>query len=663
MASSVLGKRSRTLEWTSERTSAAPTATPRAWRAKRRLLTCPASRSKANDENENPFVIARRGYTADDVDELSPAAVKTPRKGRRVATPSESHNGSSWVALSPTKINTHFKSCKILSPKPEEKAKENVNLLPHTPQTPRYRDVTAGKVPITPRRRVTPIGKPWTPRTPRTPSTSNPSVYNVARQLFVRNSNPGRLVGREEERSELRQFIHTRVETWSGGAIYVSGPPGTGKSALVNEVCQELALKTSTRLAYVNCMSIRNGDDLNAKLVEDLGGDGVTGEDGGMEMLKDMCVSQTGGRQSVIVILDEIDHLLTVDLDLLYTLFEWSLQPATRLILVGIANALDLTDRFLPRLKTRNLKPQLLPFLPYSATQINNVLTSRLRSLLRADTITAPDYVPFFHPAAINLCARKVASQTGDLRRAYEISRRAVDLVERETRQRYHADGKGSASTPTKAPLMENANLSSPASTQSSNHSPHRESKTPTRDDPLQKLTVETAPRVTIAHIGRVAAAAFGNGTAQRLQSLNLQQKAALCALMVLEKRKRLSSADTLATPSKADRAAPTVRALFDAYASLCKRDAVLHPLTSTEFRDVVESLETLSLVSAVDGRTGAFMGLSTPSKKSKSRGFGAGQDDEKRVASCVGEQELSEAVEGIGSAILRGILNGAEWE
>ena len=38
-------------------------------------------------------------------------------------------------------------------------------------------------------------------------------------------------------------------------------------------------------------------------------------------------------------------------LQVLYTLFEWSALPSSKLILIGIANALDLTERFLPRLR------------------------------------------------------------------------------------------------------------------------------------------------------------------------------------------------------------------------------------------------------------------------------------------------------------------------
>ncbi len=48
----------------------------------------------------------------------------------------------------------------------------------------------------------------------------------------------------------------------------------------------------------------------------------------------------------------------------------------------GIANALDLTDRILPRLQARpSCRPQLLNFPPYSKDQLVAVLQARLKQV------------------------------------------------------------------------------------------------------------------------------------------------------------------------------------------------------------------------------------------------------------------------------------------
>jgi cell division control protein 6 len=423
---------------------------------------------------------------------------------------------------------------------------------------------------------------------------------------------------------------------------------------MVHEITNEMGDSVNLKKAYVNCMSLKTSRDLFEKLLEALCEDLEVMEGEETKTLQSIFISKKKNKNVFLVTLDEIDHALNMDLELLYKLFEWSLQRSSHLILIGIANALDLTDRFLPRLKARNMKPQLLPFLPYTAAQIKAVIVAKLQSLVCKDG-PAPGCLPFLHPAAIELCSRKVSSQSGDLRKAFDICRRAIDVVEAEVKQKHELVLREQMllSSPSKRPLEENVNFSSPGGI-----SPRPTTHAMALARSLAALTPETAPRASIAHVNKITSSTFGNGANQRLKTLNLQQKAALCALVALEKRKRIAAANVMATPSKSNNMAPTIKALYDVYCMLCTRDSILHPLTGTEFRDVVGSLETLSLVNAVDGRNGSFAGTRTPSR-SRKFGSGMGSGDEKRIASCVGEREVAQSVEGLGAGILKNILNG----
>lgn len=444
---------------------------------------------------------------------------------------------------------------------------------------------------------------------------------------------------------------------------------------MVNEITNEVAAASSSiRKTYVNCMSIKSSKDLYMTLVEALCDESEIEEQDAVVMLQKIFIPKKKSQDVFVVVLDEIDHILSLDLESLYRVFEWSMQRSSRLLLVGIANALDLTDRFLPRLKSRNLKPELLPFLPYTAAQVKAIIIKRLKSLLAEDK-DGSDFIPFFHPVAIELCSRKVSSQTGDLRKAFEICRRALDLIESETRMKLENDAKEQflQMTPSRKILSEVNNQSSPGKKTASGNG---RSITSILSDSINSLTAETAPRVSISHLNKVTSAAFSNGTNQRLKMLNLQQKAALCALLALERRNREAiRTSTPNTPSrtmpstpasKNNITAPTIKTLFDTYAVLCKRsDAVaLHPLSSSEFREVVGSLETLSLIAGVDGKNGSFVSNSpqpgTPSgRKGRKPAFAGDSIDDKRVASCVGEKELEQAAEGPGVDILRSILSG----
>jgi cell division control protein 6 len=129
-----------------------------------------------------------------------------------------------------------------------------------------------------------------------------------------------------------------------------------------------------------------------------------------------------------------------------------------------------------------------------------------------------------------------------------------------------------------------------------------------------------------------------------------------------MEKKKRASAgASVLATPSKSHNTAPTIKELFEAYTALCKRENILHPLTSTEFRDIVGSLETLSLLSAVEGKSGSLVAAGTPSRRGRGQAFPGVIVEDRRVASVVSNKELAESLTGPGMGILRGILEGNE--
>ena len=77
----------------------------------------------------------------------------------------------------------------------------------------------------------------------------------------------------------------------------------------------------------------------------------------------------------------------------------------------GIANSLDFTDRFLPRLQSHLhcCHPQLLQFRPYTKDEIVAILHHRL-----GDTGA-------IEPKAIEFCARKVSAVFGDLRKALDL--------------------------------------------------------------------------------------------------------------------------------------------------------------------------------------------------------------------------------------------------
>ena len=58
--------------------------------------------------------------------------------------------------------------------------------------------------------------------------------------------------------------------------------------------------------------------------------------------------------------------------------FSWTQQANSAVVLIGIANGLDLTERVLPMLKGRGLSPQVLHFMPYSKPQLVAIIRARI---------------------------------------------------------------------------------------------------------------------------------------------------------------------------------------------------------------------------------------------------------------------------------------------
>ncbi|CAL1678485.1 unnamed protein product [Lasius platythorax] len=241
--------------------------------------------------------------------------------------------------------------------------------------------------------------------------------YQNARKA-LHSSETEELPGREEELAKLQEFFQRHLEGRTSGSLYVSGPPGTGKTATLFKIMRQSDLRSKVKIVYINCTSMKSAAAIYAKIIQATIGATKSGKNGKAVIERYL----TSKSRTLLLVLDEIDQLESKKQSVLYSIFEWPSLPNSNLILVGIANALDLTDRILPRLQARcELKPMLMHFAPYTKQQIFDIISARLNQA-NANGI--------FTPSAIQLLAGKVAAISGDIRRALDISRRVVELAE-----------------------------------------------------------------------------------------------------------------------------------------------------------------------------------------------------------------------------------------
>lgn len=117
--------------------------------------------------------------------------------------------------------------------------------------------------------------------------------------------------------------------------------------------------------------------------------------------------------------LDELDLLLKKKASILYHFFEWTGWPLAQLIVVAIANTMDLPERFLPNRIASRMGTNRINFKPYTYPQLMAIIRH-----------TRAEWTQHFHPDALEYCARKVSAVSGDARRALSLASRAVDWAQ-----------------------------------------------------------------------------------------------------------------------------------------------------------------------------------------------------------------------------------------
>lgn len=255
---------------------------------------------------------------------------------------------------------------------------------------------------------------------------------------------------RDSEKEHVRRFLDEAIRGSAAGShggsrcLYISGVPGTGKTATVREIVRDLVGKRVSgslppfEVVEVNGMSLPDPNLVYTELYAAITGKrgvapmhaaqllekrfescGTTGPDGRGGGSKRAVASAREQGQCIILVLDEMDVLVSRKQKVLYDVLEWPARPNSRMAVIGIANTMDLPERMLPKVGSR-LGLNRLSYPPYSSKQLIEILNMRVGG--------AGGDVEF-NANAINLCAKKVASVSGDVRRALELCRRAGELA------------------------------------------------------------------------------------------------------------------------------------------------------------------------------------------------------------------------------------------
>ncbi|KAI8427690.1 hypothetical protein MSG28_002146 [Choristoneura fumiferana] len=153
-------------------------------------------------------------------------------------------------------------------------------------------------------------------------------------------------------------------------------------------------IKEGFKQVYVNCTMMKSATSIYSRICKEL--QLATKSSTEKACLAAIEKYLNKKHKMILLVLDEIDQLDSKRQSVLYSIFEWPALPNSRLLLIGIANALDLTERSLPRLQARcSLRPRTLHFTPYTKQQIINIFTK----------ILGDDKNNVFSPVALQMLA------------------------------------------------------------------------------------------------------------------------------------------------------------------------------------------------------------------------------------------------------------------
>ncbi|CAN0902122.1 Origin of replication complex subunit 1A [Linum grandiflorum] len=239
---------------------------------------------------------------------------------------------------------------------------------------------------------------------------------------------PKSLPCRNKEMEEITTFIKGAIcdDQCLGRCLYIHGVPGTGKTMSVLSVMRNLRAEVDAGatkpycFVEVNGLKLASPENIYKVIYEALTGHRVSWKKALHLLNERFSDGKNIGKaddKPCILLIDELDLLVTRNQSVLYHILDWPNKPHSKLIVIGIANTMDLPEKLLPRISSR-LGIQRLCFGPYNYQQLQEIISSRLKG------------IDVFDKQAIEFASRKVAAISGDARRALEICRRAAEVAD-----------------------------------------------------------------------------------------------------------------------------------------------------------------------------------------------------------------------------------------
>ena len=257
-------------------------------------------------------------------------------------------------------------------------------------------------------------------------------AFKEVKQRLHTSQKLNALPGREDEFAMIYMNLESAVNEKTGCCVYVCGVPGMGKTATIKDVVEQMTYSSERgemeQFSYLelNGLKLLSPTVAYEALWHHISGDKVSASNAAL-LLEEYFKREDNKRKPLVILMDEFDQIATKKQNVMYNFFNWPTYSTSKLIVIAVANTMDLPERMLTNKIASRLGLRRIQFRGYTFQQLGDIITHRLEMITknnRRKVVITSD--------AIGFASRKVASVSGDARRALTICRRAVEIAEKE---------------------------------------------------------------------------------------------------------------------------------------------------------------------------------------------------------------------------------------